>query len=130
MTPGWRRRSRSPRRPRCRRTCSARRRRLARSTAMSRTPTHRPSSSTPECRDGMHDGPELANRAEHTVVEDLQLITPDAKLRGRETSRRWQANDDPPRGRLHAKKLRSNEYNWHWANVKLDKIKFQVQGSK
>ena len=48
-----------------------------------------------------------------------------AKLRDRETSRRWQAHFDLIRGRLLAMKIRCYEYNWACAKMKKDAPKFQ-----
>ena len=47
-----------------------------------------------------------------------------AKLRDRETSRRWQAHYDLIRGRLLAMKIRCYEYNWACARMKKDAPKF------
>ena len=49
---------------------------------------------------------------------------PSAKLRDRETSRRWQAHYDLIRGRLLAMKIRCYEYNWACAKMKKDAPKF------
>src|SRR5262249_35568875 len=47
-----------------------------------------------------------------------------ARLRDRETSRRWQAHFDLIRGRLLAMKVRCYEYNWACARMKKDPPKF------
>jgi len=83
----------------------------------------------PEFKDGMRDGQELANRTEYTVDEILGFINPVAKLRDRETSRRWQANYDLTRGRLLAMKVRCYEYNWLCAKMKRDPLKFEKKES-
>jgi len=48
----------------------------------------------------------------------LEVISPAAKFRDQETSRRWQAHDDLIRGRLLAMKVRCYEYNWVCALMK------------
>ena len=66
-----------------------------------------------------------AERTAYTVDEALGPITAAAKLRDRETSRRWQAHFDLVRGRLLAMKVRCYEYNWACARLKKDPPKFK-----
>ncbi|MDR3637861.1 MAG: VWA domain-containing protein [Isosphaeraceae bacterium] len=84
---------------------------------------------SPEFKEDMRKGQELANRTEYTVDEVLAFINPVAKLRDRETSRRWQANFDLTRGRLLAMKVRCYEYNWLCAKMKRDPLKFEQKES-
>jgi hypothetical protein len=67
----------------------------------------------------------LAERTAYTVEEALTPITSVAKLRDRETSRRWQAHYDLIRGRLLAMKIRCYEYNWACARLKKDPPRFK-----
>jgi hypothetical protein len=67
----------------------------------------------------------LAERTAYTVGEALTPITSVAKLRDRETSRRWQAHYDLIRGRLLAMKIRCYEYNWACARLKKDPPRFK-----
>ena len=66
----------------------------------------------------------VAERTAYTVDEALGPINAVAKLRDRETSRRWQAHYDLIRGRLLAMKVRCYEYNWACARMKKDPPKF------
>ena len=66
----------------------------------------------------------VAERTAYTVDEALGPINAVAKLRDRETSRRWQAHYDLIRGRLLAMKVRCYEYNWACARLKKDPPKF------
>ena len=66
----------------------------------------------------------IAERTAYTVDEALGPINAVAKLRDRETSRRWQAHYDLIRGRLLAMKVRCYEYNWACARMKKDPPKF------
>jgi hypothetical protein len=66
----------------------------------------------------------VAERTAYTVDEALGPINAVAKLRDRETSRRWQAHYDLIRGRLLAVKVRCYEYNWACARMKKDPPKF------
>ena len=68
---------------------------------------------------------EIAARTAYTVDAALVPITAVAKLRDRETSRRWQAHYDLIRGRLLAMKIRCYEYNWACATMKKDALKFK-----
>jgi hypothetical protein len=61
----------------------------------------------------------------YTVDEALGPITSAAKLRDRETSRRWQAHFDLVRSRLLAMKVRCYEYNWACARIKKEPPKFK-----
>ena len=70
-------------------------------------------------RDGRPTRP-MAERTAYTVDEALGPIIAVAKLRDRETSRRWQAHYDLIRGRLLAMKVRCYEYNWACARMKKD----------
>ena len=60
----------------------------------------------------------VAARTAYTVDAALEVISPAAKFRDQETSRRWQAHDDLIRGRLLAMKVRCYEYNWVCALMK------------
>ena len=112
--PDWvRRRStrgRSRTRP-CGRRCSMRPRSPSRSCpAMPACPFRRPM--RPNSRTCMAANKAVAERTAYTVDEALGPINAVAKLRDRETSRRWQAHYDLIRGRLLAMKVRCYEYNW------------------
>jgi len=78
----------------------------------------------PEFKEAMEQNQALAERTTYTVNEALGPITAVAKLRDRETSRRWQAHYDLIRGRLLAAKVRTTEYNWACAKMKKDAPKF------
>lgn len=78
----------------------------------------------PEFKDAMTDNQALAALTASTVDEALGPITAVARLRDRETSRRWQAHYDLIRGRLLAMKIRCYEYNWACATMKRDAPKF------
>ena len=71
-----------------------------------------PAVESPEFKDVMAANQAKADRTAYTVDEALGPITAVAKLRNRETSRRWQAHFDLIRGRLLAMKVRCYEYNW------------------
>lgn len=79
----------------------------------------------PEFKEVMAANQALAERTAYTVDEALGPITSVAKLRNRETSRRWQAHYDLIRGRLLAMKVRCYEYNWACAQLKQDPSKFK-----
>ena len=68
---------------------------------------------------------ETIARIEYTVNEALTPITQVAKLRDRESSRRWQAHYDLIRGRLLAMKIRCAEYQTACARMKKDAPKFK-----
>jgi hypothetical protein len=72
---------------------------------------------------------EVAARTAYTVDAALEPIMRVAKLRDRETSRRWQAHFDLILGRLLAMKIRCYEYNWACAKMKKDAPKFQKSES-
>ena len=80
---------------------------------------------SPEFKDVMAANQALAERTAYTVDEALTPITAVAKLRNRETSRRWQAHYDLIRGRLLAMKVRCYEYNWACARLKKDPPRFK-----
>ena len=80
---------------------------------------------SPEFKDVMATNQALAERTVYTVDEALGPITAVAKLRDRETSRRWQAHYDLIRGRLLAMKVRCYEYNWACARLKKNPPKFK-----
>ena len=92
-------------------------------------PLNFPPADTPEFKDAMRAGQVVVERTEYTVDEALAPISSVAKLRERETSRRWQANYDLTRGRLLAMKVRCYEYNWLCAKMKRDPLKFEKPGS-
>jgi hypothetical protein len=79
---------------------------------------------SPNFKDVMATNQALAERTAYTVDEALGPINAVAKLRDRETSRRWQAHYDLARGRLLAMKVRCYEYNWACARLKKDPPKF------
>ena len=72
----------------------------------------------------MAKGQVVAARTAYTVDAALEPIMRVAKLRDRETSRRWQAHFDLVLGRLLAMKIRCYEYNWACAKMKKDAPKF------
>ena len=83
-----------------------------------------PPADAPEFKDVMANNQAIAERTAYTVDEALGPINAVAKLRDRETSRRWQAHYDLIRGRLLAMKVRCYEYNWACARMKKDPPKF------
>jgi len=83
-----------------------------------------PPNDAPEFKDAMAANQGVAERTAYTVDEALGPINAVAKLRDRETSRRWQAHYDLIRGRLLAMKVRCYEYNWACARMKKDPPKF------
>jgi hypothetical protein len=83
-----------------------------------------PAVDSPEFKDVMAANQAKAERTVYTVDEALGPVTGAAKLRDRETSRRWQAHFDLIRGRLLAMKVRCYEYNWACARLKKDPPKF------
>jgi hypothetical protein len=83
-----------------------------------------PPSDAPEFKDVMAANQGIAERTAYTVDEALVPIISVAKLRDRETSRRWQAHYDLIHGRLLAMKVRCYEYNWACARMKKDPPKF------
>lgn len=88
-----------------------------------------PPADTPEFKERMEDNQALAERTAYTVAEALEPLDAVAKLRDRETSRRWQAQFDLARGRLLAMKVRCYEYNWICARMKKDPLPFKKTGS-
>jgi hypothetical protein len=78
----------------------------------------------PEFKEVMSANQAVAERTAYTVDEAIGPINAVAKLRDRETSRRWQAHYDLIRGRLLAMKVRCYEYNWACARMKKDPPKF------
>jgi hypothetical protein len=83
-----------------------------------------PPADSPEFKDAMGFNQGVAERTAYTVEEALSPISAVAKLRDRETSRRWKAHYDLIRGRLLAMKVRCYEYNWVCARMKKDPLKF------
>jgi hypothetical protein len=83
-----------------------------------------PPTDAPEFKEFMAANQGVAERTAITVDDALGPITAVAKLRDRETSRRWQAHYDLIRGRLLAMKVRCYEYNWACARLKKDPPKF------
>jgi hypothetical protein len=84
-----------------------------------------PAVEDPRFKDVMAANQAIADRTAYTVDEALGPIAAAAKLRDRETSRRWQAHYDLIRGRLLAMKVRCYEYNWACARLKKDMPKFK-----
>jgi hypothetical protein len=78
----------------------------------------------PEFKAVMANNQGIAERTAYTVDEALGPINAVAKLRDRESSRRWQAHFDLIRGRLLAMKVRCYEYNWACARMKKEPQKF------
>ncbi len=83
-----------------------------------------PPADIPEFKEVMGRNQAIADLTTSVVSEALAPINAVAKLRDRETSRRWQAHYDLIRGRLLAMKVRSVEYNWVCARMKKDPPKF------
>jgi uncharacterized protein YegL len=83
-----------------------------------------PPTDAPEFKEFMAANQAIAERTAITVDDALGPINAVAKLRDRETSRRWQAHYDLIRGRLLAMKVRCYEYNWACARLKKDPPKF------
>ncbi|MGC8641462.1 MAG: vWA domain-containing protein [Isosphaeraceae bacterium] len=84
-----------------------------------------PAVDSPDFRSVLAANQALAERTAYTIEEALGPITAVAKLRSRETSRRWQAHYDLIRGRLLAMKVRCYEYNWACARLKKAPPKFK-----
>ncbi len=84
-----------------------------------------PPADDPSFKERMGENQEIVARIEYTVNEALTPITAVAKLRDRETSRRWQAHYDLIRGRLLAMKIRCAEYQTACAKMKKDAPKFK-----
>lgn len=84
-----------------------------------------PPADTPDFKEAMERNQTTIARVEYTVNEALVPITQAAKLRDRETSRRWQAHFDLIRGRLLAMKIRCAEYQTACARMKKDPQKFK-----
>ncbi|WP_435008746.1 vWA domain-containing protein [Tundrisphaera lichenicola] len=83
------------------------------------------SADSPEFKEEMTRNQETVARIAYTVDEALVPITAAARMRDRETSRRWQAHYDLIRGRLLTMKIRCHEYNIACARMKRDAPKFQ-----
>jgi hypothetical protein len=83
-----------------------------------------PPADGPEFKEAMEQQQAIAARTSYTVDAALEPIVAAAKMRDRETSRRWQAHYDLIRGRLLAMKVRCYEYNWACARMKKDPPKF------
>src|SRR5690606_13447384 len=73
----------------------------------------------------LQDNQVIAERTAYTVDEALEPIAAVARLRDRETSRRWQAHYDLIRGRLLAMKVRCYEYNYACARLVKDPPRFK-----
>ncbi len=92
-----------------------------------------PAFEDPNFKDYMTRNQALVARIQYTVDEALGVnagpgeptIANTARLRDRETSRRWQAHYDLLRGRLMAMKIRCMEYNQACARIKRDAPKFE-----
>ncbi|MDX2038192.1 MAG: VWA domain-containing protein [Isosphaeraceae bacterium] len=83
-----------------------------------------PSIEDPNFKEVVKANQVIVARIDYTVNEALAPITAVAKLRDRETSRRWQAHYDLTRGRLLAMKLRCYEFNAICAKLLKDPPKF------
>jgi hypothetical protein len=83
-----------------------------------------PATESPAFKEVMENNQANADRIVYTIDEALAPITAVAKLRDRETSRRWKAHYDLIRGRLLAMKVRCYEYNWACAQLKKDPPRF------
>jgi hypothetical protein len=92
-------------------------------------PLRFPAADGPEFKEAMAKAQEVAARTAYTVDAALEPIMRVAKLRDRETSRRWQAHFDLILGRLLAMKIRCYEYNWACAKMKKDAPRFQKSES-
>ena len=88
-----------------------------------------PAADGPEFKESMKENQITVARIEYTVKEALVPIAAVAKLRDRETSRRWQAHYDLIRGRLLAVRIRCNEFNTACAQLLKDQPKFKNPGS-
>ncbi|MEO6810068.1 MAG: vWA domain-containing protein [Isosphaeraceae bacterium] len=88
-----------------------------------------PSADSPDFKEAMKRNQEKTARAEYTVRAALEPITTVAKMRDKETSRRWQAHYDLIRGRLLAMAIRCYEYNAACAQMMKDPRKFQDPAS-
>ena len=84
-----------------------------------------PSADSPDFKEVMADNQENVARIAYTVDEALGPIAAVAKLRDRETSRRWRAHYDLIRGRLLAMKFRCSEYQTACAKMKKDAPRFK-----
>lgn len=84
-----------------------------------------PSLDAPNFKDVLQDNQVIAERTAYTVDEALEPISAVARLRDRETSRRWQAHYDLIRGRLLAMKVRCYEYNFACARLVKDPPRFK-----
>lgn len=85
-----------------------------------------PPADAPEFKEAMERNQAIAARTADAVDGALERINSVAKLRDRETSRRWQAHYDLARGRLLAQKVRCYEYNWACAKMKKDSPKLTM----
>jgi hypothetical protein len=88
-----------------------------------------PAADDPDFKEAMKRNQVIVARVEYTVKEALGPITSVARLRDRETSRRWQAHYDLIRGRLLAMRIRCNEFNSACAQMLRDQPKFKTPGS-
>jgi hypothetical protein len=88
-----------------------------------------PAADDPAFKQAMAKNQEIVARIAYTVDMALEPIAAAAKLRDRESSRRWRAQYDLIRGRLLAMKIRCYEYNWACAKMKKDAPKFAKEGS-
>ena len=84
-----------------------------------------PAASDPAFKEAIKANQIIVARIDYTVREALVPISAVAKLRDRETSRRWQAHYDLIRGRLLAVKLRCYEFNSICAQMVKDTPKFK-----
>ncbi len=85
-----------------------------------------PPAESAEFKEAMTRQQTVVARSAYTVDEALAVISPVAKFRDHETSRRWQAHYDLIRGRLLAMKIRCYEYNWACAQMKKDAPRFRA----
>jgi uncharacterized protein YegL len=88
-----------------------------------------PAADDPDFKEAIKNSQTTVARVEYTVKEALGPITAVARLRDRETSRRWQAHYDLIRGRLLAMRIRCDEFNSICAKFLRDQPKFKNPGS-
>lgn len=88
-----------------------------------------PTADSPDFKEAMRRNQQKAARAEYTVRAALEPINAVAKLRDKETSRRWQAHYDLIRGRLLVMYLRCHEYNAACAAMMRDPKQFKDPAS-
>jgi hypothetical protein len=102
---------------------------ISRQTPPGQPSLHIPAADDPDFKEAVKRNQFIVARVEYTVKEALGPITSVARLRDRETSRRWQAHYDLIRGRLLAMRIRCNEFNTACAQMLRDQPKFKNPGS-